>query len=177
MNDEKFSTAAPHSIPLPSALRLFTSAEVAEILRLNPQVVARKLQAGEIPGYKLGKDWRVSESQLAQYLERNTNRSETPKNLLSADAKKSAKAIRTFIVDGKLKSIPTMRSKRLPILRYLVSKLEAHRVYPEAELNRFLETFHSDVCTLRREFIMNGLMVRKDGKYKVVAAIPERAAN
>jgi ArsR family transcriptional regulator, arsenate/arsenite/antimonite-responsive transcriptional repressor len=41
-------------------------------------------------------------------------------------------------------------------------------VYSESELNRFLARYHSDVCTLRREFIANKLMVRKDGSYKVV---------
>jgi excisionase family DNA binding protein len=175
MTQESTPANSPATALLPSSLRLFTSAEVAEILRLHPQVVARKLQAGEIPGYKLGKDWRVSEAQLGQYLERHANRNDfTPKNAPPEEAKKAAKVLRTFIVDGKLKAIPTTRAKRLPVLRYLVSKLDPHRIYPEAELNRFLETFHSDVCTLRREFIMNGLMVRKNGKYKVVAARPDR---
>ncbi|MBS1962415.1 MAG: DUF2087 domain-containing protein [Bdellovibrionales bacterium] len=174
MNDAILPNS-PNFQALPPALRLFTSAEVAEVLRLHPQVVARKLQAGEIPGYKLGKDWRVSETQLAQYLERHANQKESgPRNLLPTEAKKDAKVVRTFIVDGKLRSIPTARGKRLAVLKYLVSKLEPRRIYPEEELNRFLETFHSDVCTLRREFIMNGLMVRKDGKYKVVAPVAER---
>jgi excisionase family DNA binding protein len=163
-----------NSAALPPALRLFTSAEVADILRLHPQVVARKLQAGEIPGYKLGKDWRVSEAQIAQYLERHANRGVVSKSAPTAEEKKAAKVLHAFIVDGKLKSIPTTRARRLVVLKYLVAKLDAHRIYPEAELNRFLEGFHSDVCTLRREFIMNGLMVRKDGKYKVVAPPPPR---
>ena len=54
-------------------LRFFTSTEVAEILKMNPQVITRKLQAGEIEGYKLGKDWRVSEAQLIEFLERHRN--------------------------------------------------------------------------------------------------------
>ena len=54
------------------------------------------------------------------------------------------------------------------VLKHLVSKLDPNKVYPEPEINQFLLTFHSDVCTLRREFIINKLMVRKAGKYKVV---------
>ena len=54
-------------------LRFFTSAEVAEILKMHPQVITRKLQAGDIAGYKLGKDWRVSEAQLLEFLERHSN--------------------------------------------------------------------------------------------------------
>ena len=48
-----------------------------------------------------------------------------------------------------------------------MSKLE-NRVYTEKEINEFLSRYHPDVCTLRREFIMNRLMVRKDGKYKIM---------
>jgi len=138
----------------------FTSAEIADILKMHPQVIARKLQCGEIEGYKLGKDWRVSKEQLLRYLERHSNQktAKTPE----------AKVIASFFEDGKLKSIPAMRSKRLHILKYLVSKLDARKVYTEVEINDFLKPFHSDICTLRRELIINKLMVRSAGKYKVV---------
>lgn len=140
-------------------LQFFTSAEVAEILKMNPQVIARKLQAGEMEGYKIGKDWRVSEAQLQGFLERHSNK--------NASKSPEEKILKTFFADGKLKSIPTARSKRLYILRFLVSKLEGQRIYPEKEINEFISQFHPDVCTIRREFIMNKLMVRKAGNYKV----------
>ena len=54
-------------------LRFFTSSEVADILKMHPQVITRKLQSGDIAGYKLGKDWRVSEAQLLEFLERHSN--------------------------------------------------------------------------------------------------------
>lgn len=62
--------------PAGSSLRFFTSTEVAEILKMHPQVITRKLQAGDIAGYKLGKDWRVSEAQLMAFLEKHSNRRE-----------------------------------------------------------------------------------------------------
>jgi len=140
-------------------LMLYTSAEVADILKMNPQVVNRKLQAGELQGYKLGKDWRVSEAQLHAFLEAHSNqRTQT----------RLEKTIAVFFDGERLKSIPTTRSKRLPVLKYLISKLDPKKVYREEEINRFLAPIHSDVCTLRREFVMNKLMVRKSGKYKVV---------
>jgi excisionase family DNA binding protein len=142
-------------------LRFFTSAEIADILKMHPQVINRKLQAGEIEGYKLGKDWRVSEAQLISYLERHSNQ--------RAKQSPEAKTVQSFFEDGRLKSIPTTRSKRLLILKHLVSKLDPTRVYSEEEINQFIAPIHSDVCTLRREFIMNKLMVRKSGKYKVVS--------
>ena len=36
-------------------LKFYTSAEVADILKMNPQVIARKLQGGEMEGYKIGR--------------------------------------------------------------------------------------------------------------------------
>ena len=143
-----------------SRLRFFTSVEVAEILKMNSQVITRKLQAGEIEGYKLGKDWRVSEVQLMEFLERHSNK----RVKMTPDAK----VVDNFFENGRLKSIPTTRSKRLLVLKHLVSKLDPNKVYDESEINQFILPFHSDVCTLRREFIINKLMVRKAGKYKVV---------
>jgi excisionase family DNA binding protein len=141
-------------------LTFYTSAEIADILKMNPQVIARKLQSGEIEGYKLGKDWRVSKDQLLRYLDRHSNQksAKTPE----------AKLVEIFFEDGKLKSIPAARSKRLHILKHLVSKLDARKVYTETEINNFLRPFHSDICTLRRELIINKLMVRNGAKYKVV---------
>jgi excisionase family DNA binding protein len=40
--------------------QFLTIKEVAEILKVNPETVRKKLRNGHIPGFKLGKDWRVS---------------------------------------------------------------------------------------------------------------------
>jgi excisionase family DNA binding protein len=141
-------------------LNLFTVQETADILKMNVQVIARKLKAGEISGYKLGKDWRVSEQALVDYLESRLNKRRGQDREWSD--------IQNYFDHGRLKTIPSKRSKRLRVLAYLVSKLE-NRVHTEKEINAFLCQYHPDVCTLRREFIMNHLMVRKDGKYKPCA--------
>ncbi|MCP4901284.1 MAG: DUF2087 domain-containing protein [bacterium] len=139
-------------------LNLLTAGEVAETLKMNPQVVVRKLNAGEIEGYKLGKEWRVSEEQLLAYLHRHSNKNR------QKDEKE--KVVGNFIQDGRLKEIPATRSKRLVILKHLVGMLDSQKVYTEKEINEFLSTFHEDVCTLRREMIGTKLMVRSAGKYK-----------
>jgi excisionase family DNA binding protein len=143
------------------SIQLYTSGEVANILKMNPQVIARKLQTGEMQGYKIGKDWRVSHEQLVAFLEKHSNKRvlENPQE----------KVIRSFFENGKLKSIPTTRHKRETILRHLISQLEPDRVYSEKEINKFISKFHTDVCTIRREFIINKLMVRNAGKYKVAS--------
>jgi excisionase family DNA binding protein len=54
--------------------QFYTSAEVADLLRMNHQVVQRKLQAGEIPAYRIGREWRVERAQLMEWLESHSNR-------------------------------------------------------------------------------------------------------
>ena len=51
------------------------------------------------------------------------------------------------------------------ILERLLGEFELSRIYSEAEVNTILRRFHSDICTLRREFIMEGMMLRSNGKY------------
>lgn len=82
---------------------------------------------------------------------------------LDAD-KYETKVMRTYVADEKLKEIPGQRKKRDVILRWLVDQFEFDRQYTETEVNEILRGFHPDVATLRREFIMTGLMDRSDGK-------------
>ncbi len=143
-----------------SQIVLYTAAEVAELLRLNHQVVQRKLQAGDIPGYRIGRDWRVEHSQLLGWLEKHSNRR------TSSD---SAKVLRAFLdEEGRLRSIPVSRAKRAVVLEYLAEHLEAGRTYRERELSDVLRRFHDDVATLRRELVGAKLVVRTtDGIYKL----------
>jgi excisionase family DNA binding protein len=46
---------------------LLTTREVAARLRLNVEVVRRKLRRGEIPGRKVGRLWRIDDDELAKY--------------------------------------------------------------------------------------------------------------
>ena len=142
-----------------SQLVLYTAGEVAELLRLNHQVVQRKLQAGEIPGYRIGREWRVEQSQLMEWLAKHSNQRRT-----LSDAEK---VLGNFLDDdGRLLSIPTSRAKRAVVLDYLADKLEADRTYRERELNAVLRRFHHDVATLRRELVGAKLVVRtRDGVY------------
>src|SRR5262249_46846128 len=97
-------------------LHFYTVAELAELLKMHPQVIARKLASGDMEGYKIGKDWRVSEPQLMTFLERHSNK------------RRVDPVIDNFFADGKLKSIPTTRKKRLVVLKHLVARLEPTRI-------------------------------------------------
>ena len=138
-------------------LVLYTTSEVADLLRLNPQVVQRKLQAGEIPAYRIGREWRVERDQLLAWLERHSNQ--------RRDATDE-----WFDAAGRLRSLPAKRSLRQPVLARLVQAFEPQRSYQEKEVNEILRRFHDDVASLRREMVAERLFIRsRRGVYKRAA--------
>jgi len=148
-----------------SELRFYTTAEVAELLRLNPQVVQRKLQAGEIPAYRIGRDWRVESSQLMGWLEEHSNqRARTP----------DAKILEAFFVDGRLRALPAQLKKRKVVLGHIAQRFAPDRTYTEREVNDVLRALNDDVASIRRELIDNKLMVRRNGVYRRTSAPPRR---
>jgi biotin operon repressor len=91
----------------------------------------------------------------------------TPPDLDDDLAKYDRKVLSTYLVDGKLISIPTQRKKRDVILRYLAQQFEPGRTYSEKEVNAILAEFHEDVATLRRELVADTarLLRRENGQY------------
>ena len=75
------------------------------------------------------------------------------------------KVLSNFLEGGRLKAIPTGYKKRLVVLKWLVNHFEEGVRYRETEVNEIIERHHPDYCTLRREFIDNGLMERENGTY------------
>ncbi len=153
-----------------SGLRFLTAAEVAEILKLNQQVLVRKLQLGEIPAYKIGKDWRIEESELRRWLESVSNREGGAGSNRAARASAAAAAEeetirRSFFVGNRLKTVPARRSRREIVLRILARRFEPGRIYREPEVNEILKGAHPDFCTLRRELVMARLIEREKGRY------------
>ncbi|MCA1029409.1 metalloregulator ArsR/SmtB family transcription factor [Bacillus timonensis] len=69
--------------------------------------------------------------------------------------------------DGRIKTIPSQRKKKLIVLEHLVKGLEKGRKYTEKEINEYIKRFHEDFATIRREFIMNHFMYREDAIYEV----------
>ena len=142
-------------------LRLYTAAEVADLLRMNHQVIQRKLQAGEIPGYRIGREWRVEHDQLVGWLDTHSNQRAANRDGTAP----------FFDRDGHLTSIPASRKKRDAVLARLAAEFEPQRAYKEAEVNAILRRFHDDVAYLRRELIATKHLVRtRDGIYKKASA-------
>lgn len=72
-----------------------------------------------------------------------------------------------FDKEGKLKTIPAQRKKKLVVLEYMIEKLEMGKKYPEKEVNAFIQHYHEDYATIRREFINHQFMYRENNIYEV----------
>lgn len=75
--------------------------------------------------------------------------------------------VSAFFKDGKLVQIPAKRSKRIVVLERILAEFRSKDAYHEREVNDIIRQYHDDVCTIRREFIMNRYMTRKDGYYRL----------
>ena len=49
--------------------RLFTVAEVAEVMRVSNMTVYRLIRSGELPALRVGKGYRIFEADLQRFLE------------------------------------------------------------------------------------------------------------
>ena len=74
--------------------------------------------------------------------------------------------VRNYLTrEGRLKSFPTTRKKRRPVLAWLARQFEDDRRYSEAEVNELIERRHHDRETFRRELVGHQMLARKDGVY------------
>lgn len=83
------------------------------------------------------------------------------------EAMKAAVLRNFFTADGRLAQIPAQYKKKLIAMQYLVEKLESGRRYTEKEINAFIQQFHDDYATIRREFIIHGYMSRDHEIYEM----------
>ena len=77
------------------------------------------------------------------------------------------KILRSYLVDGRLQTIPAQHRKRQVILRFLLERVFAEdRAYPEKEVNQRLAVFDPDVAALRRYLVDDGYVDREAGMYR-----------
>ncbi|HDX9578734.1 TPA: metalloregulator ArsR/SmtB family transcription factor [Bacillus pseudomycoides] len=87
---------------------------------------------------------------------------------MSVTEKERAAIINNFFTkDGKLKTYPAQRKKKLVVLTHMVKGLEFGKIYLEKEINEYLKQFHEDYATLRRELIMCQYMYRENNQYEL----------
>ena len=135
----------------------FTTSELAKKLKMNVQVITRKVQSGEIEAYKIGKDWRIPEPSVHKWLEAHSNQN---------NRSTRQKVVSNFVKDDHIEKLPAQRSKRKYLLEYILAQFEPNKVYSEDDINKTISRYHEDFCTVRREFIAEKMMDRVDGRYR-----------
>lgn len=135
----------------------FTTAELAEKLKMNVQVITRKVQAGEIQAYKIGKDWRIPEEAVSEWLEKQSNRKADPPSSHAEPAPNEPVQSET---------LPTQHSKRKHVLEYILAQFEPNRQYAEEEVNRIISRHHQDYATVRQEFLAERMMEKVGASYR-----------
>jgi hypothetical protein len=76
-----------------------------------------------------------------------------------------ARVLRVFVRDGRLTSIPTVHSKRLVVLDWVVQRFEPGRRYSEQMVNLMLAEAHPDTAALRRYLVDDEFLSRANGEY------------
>lgn len=134
-----------------------TTAELAEKLKMNVQVITRKVQSGEIEAFKIGKDWRIPEHAVYTWLEEHSN-------------KRKKKTLKTTtpppVMEKKREELPKQPSKRKFLLEYILAQFEPNREYDEGEVDHIITRYNDDYKTVRQEFISEKMMERSNGLYK-----------
>jgi DNA-binding HxlR family transcriptional regulator len=77
------------------------------------------------------------------------------------------KVISAFFNRKKLLRMPAQYKKRIIILEEILKKFSSGIEYPEKELDEIISTVYSDYCSVRRSFIDEKMMTRKDGIYRL----------
>ncbi len=136
----------------------FTTSELADKLKMNVQVITRKVQAGEIKAYKIGKEWRIPEPSVFEWLESNVNKPGThasPKNGANGHARPDHPG-----------AVATMPENHRHLLEYILAQLEPNRLYTEKDLDRVIGRHADDCAGVRREFIDRKMMELINGSYR-----------
>ncbi|KHF38951.1 DUF2087 domain-containing protein [Halalkalibacter okhensis] len=94
--------------------------------------------------------------------------SEEGMKFFEVEEEEKYKVLKNFIQsDGKLKSIPAQRKKKLIVLEHVLKGLEVGKTYKESDLNEYIKNYHEDFATIRREFVMCQFMFRQNGEYEL----------
>jgi hypothetical protein len=140
-------------------------ADVAERSGVEPRLAVKALKRLEAGGVvdRSGNDFTLRRDVIAA----EARRTARPVRQYEDEGvpPRQAAVLRAFLVDGRLASIPTARSKRLVVLDHIARVFEVGVRYPEREVNGLLRAFHADYAALRRHLIDEGFLAREASTY------------
>lgn len=53
--------------------KLLSTKEVAEMLNITSRTVRNLIDTGELPAYKIGRNWRIKKNDLMKFIEEGSN--------------------------------------------------------------------------------------------------------
>lgn len=139
--------------------RFYTAKELADLLKMNHQVILRKLKSGDLEGYKIGKEWRVEDWQLRKWLSSKKNRP------VEEDRPKSG-----AVLGGEPEPwlrLPAEPRLRRAVLERVIEAFPPHRTCSEHEVDEILESFHTKIEPLKRALLRDKLLVRRGERFSV----------
>ena len=83
------------------------------------------------------------------------------------------KVKKVFWQDGLIVMLPRQLKKRKVLLDLVAADFEPGRSYTEQEVNFMILDHYDDYCTVRREMVDFGLLVRDKGLYRRPEAEPQ----
>ena len=92
---------------------------------------------------------------------------EIPKNATMIDDRyrvtetENEEVIKKYFKDGRLTKFSMKQKYKIIVLREIIKRFEADKMYSEKEVNTILQTIFEDFVTLRRYLIENGFLDRK----------------
>lgn len=135
----------------------FTTSELAKKLKMNVQVITRKVQSGEITAYKIGKDWRIPEISVFEWLEKNSNKTGIkkgrPKLVIESSSEKQPKKQGRESANHKY------------LMEYILAQFEPGRSYTKDEVVRIINRYDQNHSTLLQEFISENMLQKSSKGY------------
>ena len=86
--------------------------------------------------------------------------------IVDTEEKYKKEVLLNFFKYGRLIQIPTQRKKREIVITEILTQFDLNREYTEKEVNEIILRYHDDFCTVRREMIAFGMMIRDHEIYK-----------
>lgn len=147
---------------------------LAERLALSPPTISFHLKklsdAGMVRSYKTQYYMMYTLCQdifMIRILDILTQSSDESTLQLQREMDYRQRVVNSFFEYGKLKSIPAQQKKKRIVLEEIAKSFEEGKVYTEREVNIIIADFHDDFCTIRRDMIGEGLMIRDRSGYRL----------
>ena len=144
---------------------------MAEMLHLRPSTVSHHLQYLNHVGLVSAKAegyynvYRLEQGTLDKMAQRMLERETLPSIAAEVDLDAyDRKVIANFTdANGRVKTLPAQRKKLEVILRYVMRDFKPEMRYSEKQVNEILARYHPDTATLRRELVVNKILMRDSG--------------